>query len=236
VRAAVLTRPGTIVLEDRPEPRPDPDEVLVRVRVVGVRGSGVHYFEHGRIGSYVLEQPLVLGHEAAGVVEAVSRNVPPGRVGERASIKPGRPDFTCPRCVADRNNLRERMSFHTTPPVDGSLAEVVVVHLALAPLCPTRSATSQPRCSNRSRSPSGRVGVGKVRCRSATTCSSPATAPWGSPYYRSPGHRGVTDVTVWDVNADRLTAAVELGATLTVDSSKGGYRRTRWAAAATRSA
>ena len=111
MRAAALTRPGTIVLEDRPEPRPDPDEVLVRVRAVGVCGSDVHYFEHGRIGSYVLEQPLVLGHEAAGVVEAVSRNVPPGRVGERVSIKPGRPDFTCPRCVADRNNLRERMSY-----------------------------------------------------------------------------------------------------------------------------
>ncbi|MCW2836462.1 MAG: Alcohol dehydrogenase GroES domain protein, partial [Marmoricola sp.] len=62
MRASVLTGPRTIELQERPVPEPGPDEVLVRVGSVGVCGSDVHYYEHGRIGSMVVEGPLVLGH------------------------------------------------------------------------------------------------------------------------------------------------------------------------------
>ena len=235
MRAAVLTRPGTIVLEDRPEPRPDPDEVLVRVRAVGVCGSDVHYFEHGRIGSYVLEQPLVLGHEAAGVVEAVSRNVPPGRVGERVSIKPGRPDFTCPRCVADRNSLRERTSFHTTPLWTGPLLRSSSCtwpsrHCArrgqrhrsravraapgrpLGVLVLERSGVGRRRRARHRRRPrgdrrtTGRPGIGGHRCDRLGRQRRPADCCGRA--RSDPNRRPV----------------------------EGGCRRTRWAAAATRSA
>ena len=65
-RAAVLARPGSIVLEQRPVPVPGPREVLVEVSAVGVCGSDVHYYERGRIGPYVVDAPLILGHESAG--------------------------------------------------------------------------------------------------------------------------------------------------------------------------
>ena len=83
MRVAVLNRPGEIELVERPEPEPGPGEVRVRVTAVGVCGSDTHYFDHGRIGSFVVEAPLVLGHEASGVIDAVGAGVNAGRVGQR---------------------------------------------------------------------------------------------------------------------------------------------------------
>lgn len=67
MRAAVLRGIKDIVVEQRPTPVPGPREVLVEVRSVGTCGSDTHYYEHGRIGDFVVEGPLVLGHEASGV-------------------------------------------------------------------------------------------------------------------------------------------------------------------------
>ena len=68
MRAAVLRGPGDVVVEERPVPEPEPGQVVVRVASVGVCGSDTHYYEHGRIGRFVVEDPLVLGHEASGEV------------------------------------------------------------------------------------------------------------------------------------------------------------------------
>src|SRR4051812_3843420 len=81
-RAAVLTRPGEIVLEARPMPEPGPREVLVEISSVGVCGSDVHYYEHGRIGAHVVRAPLVLGHESAGRVAALGPEATRHAVGE----------------------------------------------------------------------------------------------------------------------------------------------------------
>ncbi|MBX6765498.1 MAG: alcohol dehydrogenase catalytic domain-containing protein, partial [Rubrobacteraceae bacterium] len=64
-QAAVMYAPHDVRLEERPMPEPGPKEVLVEIRSVGVCGSDIHYYEHGRIGSHVVEKPLVLGHESS---------------------------------------------------------------------------------------------------------------------------------------------------------------------------
>ncbi|AXH94938.1 NAD(P)-dependent alcohol dehydrogenase [Ornithinimicrobium avium] len=130
VRAAVLTGVGSVEVQERPRPVPRPDEVLVEVLSVGVCGSDTHYYEHGRIGSFVVEDQLVLGHEASGRIVQVGADVDPARVGERVSIEPGVPCRTCEQCLAGRYNLCPRMVFHATPPVDGSLVEIVSHHHA----------------------------------------------------------------------------------------------------------
>ena len=129
---AVLTAPGTIVLEERAVPEPAADEVLVEVRSVGVCGSDTHYFEHGRIGRFAVEQPLVLGHESSGVVVAVGSGVDPERVGQRVSLEPGVPCRACEQCAAGRYNLCPRIVFHATPPVDGSLTRLLAHHHSFA--------------------------------------------------------------------------------------------------------
>lgn len=66
---AVLKRINDIQLEERKVPEPAPGEVLIRMDSVGICGSDVHYWTHGAIGDFVVRAPMVLGHEAAGIIE-----------------------------------------------------------------------------------------------------------------------------------------------------------------------
>jgi L-iditol 2-dehydrogenase len=125
--AAVLTEPGRIEVQERPIPEPGSHEVVVSVSAVGVCGSDVHYFEHGRIGDFVVEHPLVLGHEASGTVVARGAGVATVSVGQRVSIEPGWPDGTCAECRAGRYNLCPDVRFLATPPYDGAFATMLCV-------------------------------------------------------------------------------------------------------------
>ena len=66
MRASVMTGVGTLEIEDRPVPTPGAHQVLVEVAAVGVCGSDVHYYRHGRIGDFVVDAPMILGHELSG--------------------------------------------------------------------------------------------------------------------------------------------------------------------------
>ena len=124
--SAVLAAVGDLRIEDRPTPRPGPGDVVIGVRSVGICGSDIHYWEHGRIGDFVVESPLVLGHEAAGVVEDVAADVTDLKPGDRVAIEPGVPCRRCPACKSGRYNLCGDVRFMATPPIDGALARYVV--------------------------------------------------------------------------------------------------------------
>jgi L-iditol 2-dehydrogenase len=123
---AVLTRPGEIVLEERPEPRPGLRDVIVAVDAVGVCGSDVHYYRHGRLGPFVVEAPLVLGHEAAGTVVAAGADAA-HPVGTRVAIEPGVPCRRCRLCRAGSYHLCRDIRFLATPPVDGAFTRLLAV-------------------------------------------------------------------------------------------------------------
>jgi len=219
MRVAVLNRPGEVAVVDRPTPEPAPDEVLVRVHAVGVCGSDTHYFEHGLIGRFVVESPLVLGHEASGVVEAVGSAVDPARVGQRVSIEPGVPCRACEQCLAGRYNLCPDMVFHATPPVDGSLAELVAIHHAFAHPVPdtvsdTAAALLEPLSVGVWACRKGAVGPGS---RVLVT----GAGPIGLVCVQVARASGASEVVVADVNEGRLAVAAELGATATVTSGAG---------------
>ncbi|RAV31088.1 alcohol dehydrogenase catalytic domain-containing protein, partial [Corynebacterium heidelbergense] len=104
MRASVLTSVGTVVVEDRPVPTPGPHEVLVEVAAVGVCGSDVHYYRHGRIGDFGVNEPMILGHELSGRIAAVGEGVDPARVGQRVAVEPQHPCRRCEQCKAGRYN------------------------------------------------------------------------------------------------------------------------------------
>ena len=128
--AAVLHGIGDLRIEIHPMPAPGPNEVVVEVHSVGICGSDVHYYEHGRIGDHVVNAPMVLGHESSGVVVDAGRSSL--AVGQRVAIEPGVPCGHCEQCRRGTYNLCPDVVFFATPPVDGSLAKYVAVHAAFA--------------------------------------------------------------------------------------------------------
>ncbi|MDO4900827.1 NAD(P)-dependent alcohol dehydrogenase [Actinomyces sp.] len=127
MRASVLKAAGVVVMEERPVPTPESDQVLVRIESVGVCGSDVHYYRHGRIGDRVVRAPMILGHESAGTIVAVGADVDPARVGQRVSIEPQRCCRVCKYCKRGEYNLCPHIEFYATPPIDGSFAEYALI-------------------------------------------------------------------------------------------------------------
>ncbi|MBO9608642.1 MAG: NAD(P)-dependent alcohol dehydrogenase [Paenibacillaceae bacterium] len=127
MQAAVLQEPYRITLEERPLPAVGDDEVLIKVMAVGVCGSDLHYFEHGRVGPYVVERPIVLGHECAGIVAACGASASGFRVGDRVAVEPGATCGRCAACRSGRYNLCPHVRFLATPPYDGAFVQYMAM-------------------------------------------------------------------------------------------------------------
>lgn len=127
MRAAVLKAQGNLVIEDVNLPSSSIPAGYVRVKVgaVGLCGSDVHYYTHGRIGDFVLRAPMILGHEIGGTIDAVGEGVslPQGAV---VALEPGIPCGQCRACRHGEYNLCPEVKFFATPPIDGALAEYVL--------------------------------------------------------------------------------------------------------------
>ena len=124
--AAVLNHPHDVVVVPRDAPQEVPaGQVRVAIRSVGICGSDVHYYDTGRIGNFVLRAPMVLGHEAAGIVDQIGAGVAlkPGQI---VALEPGVPCGHCRYCLSGQYNLCPDVKFFATPPVDGALQEFVV--------------------------------------------------------------------------------------------------------------
>ncbi len=126
--AARLHGPRDIRIECVPCPgKPGPGEVLIRITATGICGSDLHTYLDGRIGDTVLKAPLILGHEFAGVVEAVGKNVKNLRPGMRVAVDPAQPCHCCDLCERGHPHLCRRLHFCGLYPDDGSLAEFIRV-------------------------------------------------------------------------------------------------------------
>lgn len=214
-RAAVLYAPHDVRMEERPMPQAGPKDVLVEVKAVGVCGSDVHYYEHGRIGPYIVRQPLILGHESAGVIVAVGADVPQSRIGERVAIEPGIPDGTCEQCRTGHYNLCQNVRFFGTPPIDGAFANYVTV--------PTQFAYTLPdNMSNEEGAMIEPLSVGLWACRKARLRGGDhvlitGAGPVGMLAMKVAYALGVAAVTITDVSPQRLERARQLGATHTIN-------------------
>ena len=105
-----------------------PGDVLIRIGVVGVCGSDVHYYTTGRIGSQVVQYPFAVGHECAGTVEAVGQAVQRLRPGDRVAVDPAMPCFDCDQCRAGRHHTCRHLLFLGCPgQSEGCLCDALVM-------------------------------------------------------------------------------------------------------------
>ncbi|MGN8160339.1 NAD(P)-dependent alcohol dehydrogenase [Salinisphaera sp. SWV1] len=101
-------------------------DVRVHVHTVGICGSDVHYYTHGRIGPFVVNEPMVLGHEASGTITEVGSAVTELAVGDRVCMEPGIPDMTSRAAKLGVYNVDPAVRFWATPPIHGCLTPEVV--------------------------------------------------------------------------------------------------------------
>ena len=208
-RVSVLDTDLSLRIEERAIPEPGPGEVLVQVKSVGVCGSDIHYFEHGRIADFIVEQPLVLGHEASGVVSAVGEGVTDLEVGTTVAMEPGVPCGRCKQCRAGRYNLCPDVEFFATPPIDGAFCEYVVlprdfVHPVPSHLSYDAAALVEP------------LSVGVWACQKAnvslgTRVLITGCGPIGAVCALVARARGAEVVAVTDVNPERRAKVEGLG-------------------------
>ena len=104
------------------------NDVLVRMKVIAVCGSDVHYYVSGKIGSQVVQYPFPVGHECAGIVEKVGSSVTTLKPGDRVAIEPAMPCFECDQCKAGRPHTCRKLKFLGCPgQADGSMSEYIVM-------------------------------------------------------------------------------------------------------------
>lgn len=127
VRALVLERQHELALREIDLPlEVGPGMVKIAIHTVGVCGSDVHYYTHGKIGPFVVNEPMVLGHEAAGTVVEVGAGVTHLKVGDRVCMEPGIPDPNSRASRLGMYNVDPAVTFWATPPVHGVLTSEVV--------------------------------------------------------------------------------------------------------------
>ena len=127
MKALVLETKGRLAIRDMDVSEAlGPRDVRIAVHTVGVCGSDVHYYEYGRIGPYVVKEPMILGHEASGVVLETGAEVEHLKAGDRVCMEPGIPDPASRASRLGMYNLDPKVRFWATPPIHGCLCERVV--------------------------------------------------------------------------------------------------------------
>jgi L-iditol 2-dehydrogenase len=218
MRTSVLVGTKNLTIENRELPDYGSDEVLVKIAAVGVCGSDVHYFRHGRIGDFVVDAPLVLGHEVSGTIVAVGDSVDPARVGQRVAIEPQRPCGKCRECRAGLYNLCPNMEFYATPPVDGAFAEYAVIQDAFAHAIPDNlsdeaAALLEPLSV-------AITTMRKAQIVPGSTVLIAGAGPIGIICAQTAKAFGAAEVIVTDLVAERRDRALKYGATRVIDPAE----------------
>jgi D-xylulose reductase len=211
MRALVLEEKQRLSLRDFPLAETlGPHDIRVAIKTVGVCGSDVHYYHHGAIGPFVVREPMILGHEAAGVVEEVGAAVQSLRPGDRVCLEPGVPD---PQSRATRlglYNLDPAVRFWATPPVHGCLRPSVVHPAAFTFKLPDKvsfaeGAMVEPLAV-------GLHAANKARLRPGDVAVVLGAGPIGTLTALAALAGGCAKVIITDVQDEKLRIAAALGA------------------------
>ena len=210
MKVAVMNGIGKMGFVERDIPKPAENEVLVRLEYVGICGSDMHFYEHGRIGDCIVEPPFVLGHEPGGTVVEVGSAVMGLKVGDRVALEPGKTCGHCEFCRTGRYNLCPDVVFFATPPVDGVFQEYVAHEAGLCFKLPDQVSTLEgaliePLAVGFHAANQGGAHIGQTAVVLGAGCI-------GLMSLMALKAEGVSRVYVVDVMQKRLDKALELGA------------------------
>ncbi len=129
LKAAYMRGIGRMEIREAPEPQIQaPDEVKLRVEVVGVCGSDMHYYRTGRIGDQVVQFPWTVGHEFSATVVEAGSAVDNVRVGDRVAVDPLVTCGECDQCLSARLHTCRNQKFMGCPnQLPGAMVEFVVL-------------------------------------------------------------------------------------------------------------
>ncbi|KAJ8272252.1 hypothetical protein COCON_G00111110 [Conger conger] len=217
--SVVVHSKGDLRLEHRAVPEPGPNEVLLQMHSVGICGSDVHYWQHGRIGDFVVKEPMVLGHEASGRVIKVGSEVKHLQPGDRVAVEPGVPREMDEFFKTGRYNLSPTIFFCATPPDDGNLCRYYTHSADFCYKLPDSVSYEEGALIEP-------LSVGIHACRRAQVTLGSAVlicgaGPIGLVCLLVAKSMGASLVVISDLNVDRLAKAKELGADFLLQVKRG---------------
>ncbi|KAH8886317.1 GroES-like protein [Thozetella sp. PMI_491] len=126
-RAFVLQAMNVTAFEDREIPKlRDENDVRIHIEQTGICGSDLHYWKEGRIAQFVVEKPMIQGHESSGTVVEAGSKVTNVAVGDRVAIEPSVPCRSCWYCRSGDYNICPHLIAPSTPPYDGTLQKYFI--------------------------------------------------------------------------------------------------------------
>jgi L-iditol 2-dehydrogenase len=215
MRACVLTAPRRLEIQERRLPVPADDEVLIAVTAVGVCGSDVHFWHEGRLGDWVVNEPLVLGHESGGRIVAVGAQVSSDRIGQRVSIEPQRPHPSSAETLAGHYNLDPAMHFYAVPGTDGAFAEYVTIQSHFA--WPVPNSVSDDAAALLEPLSVAIATARKAHFAPGDRILIAGAGPIGILIAQTARAYGASDIYISDPSQQRRDQALALGATHTLD-------------------
>jgi L-iditol 2-dehydrogenase len=192
------------------------EEVLIKVEYVGICGSDVHYYENGKIGNYVVNGNFVLGHEMAGKVVKVGKDVKGFKINDKVTVEPGLTCGKCEYCKTGQYNLCLDVRFLATPPYHGCFKTYIAYPSDMVYKLPENITTKEgaliePLCVGLEATKTAEVTLGTSVIILGAGCIGLTTLLAVKAF-------GATEIVVVDIIEKRLKKALELGATRVVNA------------------
>ncbi|MCY6379726.1 L-idonate 5-dehydrogenase [Hoeflea prorocentri] len=221
MKAIVIHAAKDLRVEDRAIEQPGEGQVRVKLAAGGICGSDLHYFNHGGFGTVRLKEPMILGHEVAGRIDALGKGVAGLQIGDLVAVSPSRPCHACEYCDKGLYNHCLNMRFYGSampfPHIQGAFREVLVADANQCVLAngitPGEAAMAEPLsvCLHAARR-AGSLAGKKVLIT--------GSGPIGTLCVLAAKDAGAAEIIVTDLSDEPLEYASTVGATQVINVAK----------------